>query len=97
MGLTIVPLNIASMLKGIILPIVLAAGGFSAAVAAEEASEAMRKGIANTLMVVPAVMLFLGAFVLVFSYRLTKDRVAQMQKEIDEKKLMEAGGDFVQF
>ena len=85
MGLTIVPLNIASMLKGIILPAALAVGGFSAKIAAEDASPLMREGIANALLIVPAAMLILGALVLIFLYRLTKEKVTQMQKEIDER------------
>ena len=85
MGLSIIPLNIASMLKGIILPAALAVGGFSAAITAEEASEAMRAGIASALLVVPAVLLFLGALVLLFLYRLTREKVTQMQKELEER------------
>ena len=85
MGLAIIPLNIASMLKGIILPAALAAGGFSAAVAVEDASEKMLKGIANALLVVPAVFLAAGTLVLVFLYHLTKEDVSRMQTEIDRK------------
>ncbi len=87
MGLSIIPLNIASMLKGIILPAALAAGGFSAAVAAEEASETMRAGIANALLVVPAAILLLGALVLIFLFRLSRAKVMEMQRELDERKL----------
>ena len=85
MGLSIVPLNIASMLKGVILPAALAVGGFSASIAAEQASSVMREGIANALLIVPTVMLFLGAGVLFFLYRLTKEKVTQMQNEIDAR------------
>ena len=93
MGLSIVPLNIASMVKGIVLPAALAIGGFSASVAAEAASETMRQGIANALLIVPAAMLFVGALVLMFFYSLTKDKVAQMQKEIDKRERAEEGVD----
>ena len=85
MGLSIVPLNIASMLKGVILPAALAVGGFSASIAAEQASSVMREGIANALLIVPAVMLFLGAGVLFFLYCLTREKVTQMQNEIDAR------------
>ena len=85
MGLSVVPLNIASMLKGIILPAALAVGGFSASVAVEDASEAMRRGISGALLLVPAGILFLGAFVLIFLYRLSGEKVAQMQQEINER------------
>jgi phosphoglycerate dehydrogenase-like enzyme/Na+/melibiose symporter-like transporter len=89
MGLSILSLNIASMLKGTIVVAALALGGFSAAVAASEASPAMKAGIANALLVIPAIMLFVGAFVLIFLYRLTKDRVEAMQLEIDRRNAVE--------
>ena len=93
MGLSIVPLNIASLLKGSIVVSALALGGFSASIAASEASPAMREGIANALLIVPTVMLLIGALVLAFFYRLTKDRVEAMQVEIDRRKAAEVGSD----
>ncbi len=89
MGLSIVPINVASMLKGVILTAALALGGFSATVAAGEASAEMCRGIADALLVVPAVMLFFGAFVFIFCYHLTKDKVAQMQQEVCEREIVE--------
>ena len=86
MGLTNVPVKIASLLKSVVLPAALALAGFSDAVSAEEATIGMREGIANTLMVLPAAMLLLGALVLIFLYRLPKSKVEEMQKEIDARK-----------
>lgn len=85
MGLSIVPLNIASMIKGIAVSAALALAGFSASVAAEETTRAMQAGIASALLVFPAVILFLGAIVLIFFYPLSKDKVEAMQKEINER------------
>ena len=89
MGLTNVPIKIASMLKSVVLPAALALSGFSAAVEVENTTDTMRVGIANTLLVLPAAMLILGAIVLVFLYRLPKSRVEEMQKEIDERNAQE--------
>lgn len=89
MGLTNVPIKIASLLKSVVLPAALALSGFSESVAVEDATDAMRAGIANTLLVMPAAMLLVGAVVLIFLYRLPKSRVEAMQKEIDERKLAE--------
>ena len=89
MGLMNIPIKIASMLKGIILPAALAIGGFSAQIAAEEASESVRICIANTLLVIPAALLLIGAVVMILLYRLPKEKVEQMQQEIDERKAME--------
>lgn len=85
MGLTNVPIKIASMLKSVVLPAALALSGFSAAVEVENTTDVMRAGIANTMLVLPAAMLIVGALVLIFLYRLPKERVEQMQKEIDER------------
>ena len=85
MGMSIVPLNAASMLKGIILPAALALGGFSASIAAGEASAAMRKGIANTLLVMPALVLIAGALVLIFCFKLNNETLEKMQAEIDQR------------
>ncbi len=89
MGLTNIPIKIVSFLKGIILPAALAMGGFSAAIAAEDASESVRVCIANTLLIIPAAFLLFGAAVMIFLYRLPKERVEQLQKEIDERKAAE--------
>lgn len=89
MGLTNIPIKIASTLKSVVLPAALALSGFSAAVAVEETTDTMRNGIANTLLTLPAAMLIVGAVVLIFLYRLPKSKVEQMQKEIDEKKALE--------
>ena len=86
MGLTNVPIKIASALKSVVLPAALALSGFSAAVAVEETTDVMRNGIANTLLVLPAAMLIVGAVVLIFLYRLPKSKVEQMKQEIDAKK-----------
>ena len=85
MGLTNVPIKLASMLKSVVLPAALALSGFSASVAVEDTTDAMRAGIANTLLVLPAAMLLVGALVLIFLYRLPKERVEKMQQEIDER------------
>lgn len=90
MGLTNIPIKVASTLKSVVLPAALALSGFSASVAVEETTDVMRNGIANTLLVLPAAMLVVGALVLIFLYRLPKKRVEQMQKEIDAKKALEA-------
>lgn len=89
MGLINLPIKIASFLKGIILPAALAVGGFSAAVAAEAAPEAMRVAIADALLTIPGALLVFGALVMIFLYRLPKERVVQMQQEIEEKKAAE--------
>ena len=90
MGLQTTPIKIAALLKGVLLPLVLAAGGYDASIAAEDAPLAMRVGIANSMMLVPLVLLVIGIICMIFLYNLPKDKVVQMQKEIDERKAAEA-------
>ncbi len=86
MGLQNTPIKVSSTLKGILLPLVLAASGYDASIAAENAPLAMRVGIANTMMIVPCAFLVLGAICMLFLYNLPKEKVVQLQKEIDERK-----------
>ena len=67
----------------------LAIGGFSATIAVEDASVAMKESICLALMVIPAVLLIIGDAVLLIGFRLPKSRVEQMEKEIEERKKAE--------
>lgn len=89
MGLTNIPLKVASTLKSVILTACLAVGGFSASIAVEDATVAMKESICMALMVVPAILLIVGALVLLFGFRLPKSRLELMQKEIEERKAAE--------
>jgi len=93
MGLTNVPIKIASTLKSVVLPAALALSGFSAAVEVEKATDTMRAGIANTLLTLPAIMLIAGAVVLIFLYRLPKEKVEKMQEEIEARNQMTAAAE----
>lgn len=86
MGLQNTPIKIAATIKGVLLPLVLAASGYDASIVPENAPMAMKVGIANSMMVVPLVLLVLGIITMIFLYNLSKDKVVQMQKEIDERK-----------
>jgi len=89
MGLTNIPLKVGSMLKASILAACLAAAGFDANIPVEQASVAVKEGICTSFMVVPAALLIVGALLLIFGFRLPKEKVIQMQKEIDERKAQE--------
>ena len=49
----------------------------------------MKESICLALMVIPAVLLIIGAAVLLIGFRLPKSRVEQMEKEIEERKKAE--------
>lgn len=89
MGLQNIPLKIASTTKSALLAACLAIGGFSAKIAVEDATVAMKESICMALMVMPAILLIVGALVLLFGFRLPKSKLEQMQKEIEERKAAE--------
>lgn len=72
MGLLTVPLKIGIVFRGILIPAVLALGGFDASISAAEASESVRQGICLGFMVIPAVCVALGAAILNLGYKLDK-------------------------
>lgn len=89
MGLQNIPLKAASTMKSAVLAACLAVGGFSAKIAAEEAPVAMKESICLALMVIPAALLIVGAVVLLIGFRLPKNRLIEMQNEIEDRKAKE--------
>lgn len=89
MGLTNLPLKVASTLKNAILTACLAVGGFSAKIAVDQATVTMKESICLALMVVPAILLLVGAGVLLVGFRLPKSKLEQMQAEIEARKAQE--------
>lgn len=72
MGLLTVPLKIGIVMRGILIGAALAIGGFSADIDPATAGEAVQRGICIGFMVIPAVVIAVGAVVLMFGYRLDK-------------------------
>ena len=85
MGLMNMPLKIANLVKGAVLPIALAAAGFVATIDPAAASQELKDGITNIFITVPAIGILIGAVLLVIGYKLTKSKLDMMQKEISER------------
>ena len=89
MGLQNVPLKVAIFLRGVIIATALGAVAFNAdefkAVldggGVLEAS--VRQGMTVPFALVPAIFCAVGAVLLIFGFKITKDKVAQYQAEID--------------
>ncbi len=82
MGLQNVPLKIAVFLRGTIIAACLAASGWKSGV--------LLKGVARQSMtvafgLVPAIFCAVGALLLIFAYRLTREKVLAYQAEIDKR------------
>jgi GPH family glycoside/pentoside/hexuronide:cation symporter len=85
MGLQTLPLKLAIFLKGLILPAVLAAVSFSPKLDPKTMSDGARQAIASPFTLIPGIFCVVGVLLLVFGFRLTKDKVAKYQAEIDKR------------
>lgn len=82
MGLQNLPLKVGVMLRGPILSACLVAVGWTAGIVLEGAA---RQGMMLAFGLVPGIFCAVGALLLIFGYKLTKERIAQYQSEIDAR------------
>ena len=82
MGLQNLPVKVAIFLRGTILTLALNAVGWQKDVVLEGAA---RQGMTVAFALVPAIFCAVGAVLLIFGFRITKDVVDKVQKEIDAR------------
>lgn len=82
MGLQNLPLKVAVFLRGTIIGACLAAVGWESGVVLEGTA---RQGMTVGFALVPAIFCMVGFLLMVFGYKLTKEKVMQYQAEIDAK------------
>ena len=82
MGLQNVPLKIAVFLRGTIVAAVLASVGWQSGVLLEGKA---RQSMTVPFALLPAIFCAIGALLLIFCYKLTKEKVAEYQAEIDAR------------
>lgn len=70
MGLLTVPLKIGIVTRGILISACLALANFSSEIDPSAAGEQLQRGISLGFMIVPAVVILVGALLLAFGYRL---------------------------
>lgn len=85
MGLMNFPLKIANLIKGAVIPAVLAAAGFVAAMDPAAATPELKDGITQLFIMIPGIGILIGGLLLTFGYRLTRDKIATYQQEIDDR------------
>jgi GPH family glycoside/pentoside/hexuronide:cation symporter len=83
MGLQTLPLKIGVILKAVVIAAVLTAIGFSKDMVVTEGT---KQGLTASFALIPALFLVLGIILLLFGYRLTKEKVAKYQAELDAQK-----------
>lgn len=82
MGLQNLPLKVGVFMRGTIVAACLAAVGWQSGVVLEGTA---RQGMTIAMGLVPAILCAVGALLLIFGYKLTREKVAQYQAEIDAK------------
>lgn len=85
MGIQNVPLKVGAMVRGAVVAAGLAGTGFKGGMAVADTTPAMMNGITNTFMLIPAIMMVVGAVVLLLGYRIKKEQIVQYQAEIDAR------------
>ena len=83
MGLQNLPLKVGVFMRGTIVAACLAAVGWQKGIALEGAA---RQGMTVALGLVPAALCAIGAVLLVFGYKLTREKIAECQAAIDANK-----------
>lgn len=81
-GLQNVPLKVGVMTRGIIISACLAIAAFDPSIDAAMASVELQKGICMAFMIIPACALVIAALLLLFGFKLTKDKVETYSAEI---------------
>ena len=82
MGLQNLPLKVGVFLRGTIVAACLASVGWHSGIVLEGAA---RRSMTVALGLIPAILCALGAVLLIFGYKLTREKIAQCQAEIDQK------------
>ncbi|MPW27165.1 MFS transporter [Alkalibaculum sp. M08DMB] len=85
MGLMNLSLKLAVISRGIVIPLVLGAAGFSAKVAPDAVSEAVKQAVININMLIPGITSIIGAVIILLTYKLTQSKVEEIQAEIDAR------------
>ena len=83
MGLQNLPLKVGVFMRGTIVAACLAAVGWQKGIALEGTA---RQGMTVALGLVPAALCAIGAVLLVFGYKLTREKIAECQAAIDANK-----------
>ena len=82
MGLQNLPLKIGVFLRGVIVSACLVAVSWQSGVVLEGAA---RQGMTIAFAVVPAILCLVGMLLLIFGFKITREKVAQYQAEINAK------------
>lgn len=83
MGISNVPVKIAVLITGNLIPFILASTGYDAA--ATVIPEAVKSGITNAITLIPLCCYAVAFVIITFAFRLPSKEVARMQEEINSR------------
>lgn len=83
MGLLNIPIKLSGVIKSLVITGLLVSVGY---VAGMEATPQLAKGIANAYVTAPLIAPAIGLIVMSFIFKLSYDRVAKMQEEINARR-----------
>lgn len=90
MGLMNISLKAAIISRGTVIPLVLGLAGFDASIDPAAATEAVKQAVLTVNMLIPGIFALIGGLVLFVAYKLTRDKVAELQSEIDARSIKTA-------
>lgn len=90
MGLMNVALKLAIIARGTVIPFILDRSGFDPNVDPSAASLALKTGVINAFLFVPGIFALIGGLILMLGYKLTREKVVELQNEINERELKTA-------
>ena len=86
MGLMNLSLKAALISRSTLIPIALAAAGFVAGVDPAQATDALKNAVLNVFVFIPGMCAIVSGLILVFAFKLTREKVVEYQAEIDARK-----------
>lgn len=90
MGLMTLSLKVAIISRGTVIPFILATAGFVATADPATASRELTDAVVNVFVLIPGIFAVISGVIIAFAYRLTKDKLTQYEKEIAERKAVQA-------
>lgn len=85
MGLQTVPLKVAVIVRSVVINTSLIAIAYVPKLAYADVDNAYRQGLTVPFALIPAICLLAGGLLLLFAFRLTKDKVVKYQAEINAR------------
>jgi GPH family glycoside/pentoside/hexuronide:cation symporter len=85
MGLMNISIKTAVISRGTLIPLILGLAGFVVGADPATASLELKTAVTNVFLLVPGIFALAAALIITFGYRLTREKLAAYQKEIEQR------------